>query len=171
MDLPTGVSAEATAVRDAGGDSSGAFAFDRELPATERGRADAGAKIRRSALGGLWRVAVAEESMAPALRPGDWLVLDPTLRRWPRRGSVVVFREPDSGILAIKRVAAGPGDRVRLSAGLLHLRRDEAWLLGDNRAISLDSRRYGPVPLDSLAGRAWFRYGPLKRIGPIAARP
>ena len=113
MDLPAGVSAEATAVRDAGGDSSGAFAFDRELPATERGRADAGAKIRRSALGGLWRVAVAEESMAPALRPGDWLVLDPTLRRWPRRGSVVVFREPDSGILAIKRVAAGPGRAAR----------------------------------------------------------
>ena len=32
---------------------------------------------------------------------------------WPRRGSVVVVREPDSGDMAIKRVAAGPGDRVR----------------------------------------------------------
>jgi signal peptidase I len=112
-------------------------------------------------------VAVEEESMAPALAPGDWLLLDPTSRRWPRRGSIVVFREPDSGILAIKRVAARPGDRVRISAGLLHLMPDDAWLLGDNAAVSLDSRRYGPVPLDALVGRAWFRYGPMSRIGPI----
>jgi hypothetical protein len=116
---------------------------------------------------GTWRVAVEEESMAPALAPGDWLLLDPTSRRWPRRGSIVVFREPDSGILAIKRVAARPGDRVRISAGLLHLMPDDAWLLGDNAAVSLDSRRYGPVPLDALVGRAWFRYGPMSRIGPI----
>lgn len=118
---------------------------------------------------GTWRVAVEEESMAPALAPGDWLLLDPTSRRWPRRGSIVVFLEPDSGILAIKRVAAGPGDRIRISAGTLHLGPQDAWLLGDNTAVSLDSRRYGPVPLDALVGRAWFRYGPIGRIGRIAA--
>ena len=115
----------------------------------------------------LWRVAVAEESMAPALAAGDWLLLDPTCDAWPRRGSVVVFHEPDTGILAIKRVAARPGDRVRISAGILHLAEDEAWLLGDNGALSIDSRRYGPVPLEALAGRAWFRYGPVARFGLI----
>jgi signal peptidase I len=125
----------------------------------------------RRALGGTWRVAVAEESMSPALAPGDWLLLDPTPRRWPRRGSIVVFREPDSETLAIKRVAAGPGDRVRISAGALHLGPDEAWLLGDNPAVSLDSRRYGPVTLEALVGRAWFRYGPIRRIGPVMSRP
>jgi signal peptidase I len=114
---------------------------------------------------GTWRVAVAEESMAPALAPGDWLLLDPTTAGWPRRGSIVVFREPDTGILAIKRVAARPGDRVRISAGILHLGPDQAWLLGDNGALSIDSRRYGPVPLEALVGRAWFRYGPWLRIG------
>jgi len=121
----------------------------------------------RRAPGGTWRVAVAEESMAPALRPGDWLLLDPTSGRWPRRGSIAVFREPDSGILAVKRVAAGPGDRVRISAGVLRLGPDEAWLLGDNGAVSLDSRRYGPVPSEALVGRAWFRYAPMRRIGPV----
>jgi signal peptidase I len=110
-------------------------------------------------------VAVAEESMEPALAPGDWLLLDPTCDRWPRRGSIVVFHEPDSDLLAIKRVAARPGDRVRISAGILHLAEDEAWLLGDNGAVSLDSRRYGPVPLERLVGRAWLRYGPVGRIG------
>ena len=119
----------------------------------------------REALDGTWRVAVEEESMAPALLPGDWLLIDPTCRRWPRRGSVVVFREPGTDVLAIKRVAAHPGDRVRISQGILHLADDEAWLLGDNLAPSVDSRRYGPVPVEALVGRAWFRYGPLRRLG------
>jgi len=125
------------------------------------------AEAWRRAFGGIWRVAVAEASMAPALDPGDWLLLDPTTSRWPRRGSIVVFREPDSGVLAIKRVAARAGDRVRISAGILHLAPDEAWLLGDNGPVSVDSRRYGPVTLDALVGRAWFRYAPVRRIGPL----
>lgn len=124
----------------------------------------------RKALDGTWRVAVAEESMAPSLAAGDWLLLDPICDRWPRRGGVVVFREPETGLLAIKRVAARPGDRVRIAAGILHLAPDEAWLLGDNGAVSMDSRRYGPVPLDALVGRAWFRYGPLTRLGFIPRR-
>jgi hypothetical protein len=144
--------------RNAGGDSSGVSASgDTAAPAGPWGR------LR----GGTWRAAVAEESMSPALAAGDWLLLDPTPRRWPRRGSIVVFHEPDSGVLAIKRIAAGPGDQVRIAAGLLHLAPDEAWLLGDNAAISLDSRRYGPVTLEALVGRAWFRYGPLGRVGPL----
>jgi hypothetical protein len=138
-----------------------------KLPAT---RSRPLAKEWRSARYGTWRVAVAEESMAPALAPADWLLLDPTCDSWPRRGSIVVFREPDSGLLAIKRVAARPGDRVRIEAGILHLAPDEAWLLGDNGDISADSRRYGPVPLDALVGRAWFRYAPMSRIGRIGRR-
>ena len=124
----------------------------------------------RLARGGVWRVAVAEESMSPALAPGDWLLLDPTTRGWPRRGSVVVVREPDSDVLAVKRIAAGPGDRIHTGPGTLVLGDDEAWLLGDNRNDSLDSRRYGPVPLEALVGRAWFRYAPAGRIG-IIGRP
>src|SRR5436309_7699675 len=85
----------------------------------------------RARLRGPWRVAVIEESMAPAILPGDWLLVDPTIRHWPRRGTLVVFREPDSELLAIKRVAAGPGDRVQLDEGHLVLGADEAWLLSD----------------------------------------
>jgi signal peptidase I len=114
--------------------------------------------------------------MAPSVVEGDWLLVDPTTIRWPRRGSVVVFREPDSGTLAVKRVAAGPGERVPFADGYLELAEDEAWLLSDASAESaaaagfgepIDSRRYGPVPVDLLVGRAWFRYAPLRRIGRI----
>ncbi len=47
--------------------------------------------------------------MEPTIREGDWLLLDPTTVRWPRRDTIVAFLEPDSGSLAIKRVAARPG--------------------------------------------------------------
>ena len=114
--------------------------------------------------------------MAPAIEPGDWLLVDPTTLRWPRRGSVVVFREPDGGALSIKRVAAGPGDRVAFAQGYFELADDEAWLVSDAHAEAtaergfgeaVDSRRYGPVPVELLVGRAWFRYAPLRRLGRI----
>src|SRR5207249_3742331 len=70
---------------------------------------------------GPWRVVVSEASMAPTIEPGDWLLVDPTIARWPRGGSIVVFREPGSDLLAIKRVAARPGDHVQLDAGHLLL--------------------------------------------------
>ena len=115
--------------------------------------------------------------MTPTIEPGDWLLVDPTTSRWPRPGSIVVFREPDSDLLAIKRVAAGPGQRVELDAGHLRLAADEAWLLSDASDADLlaagagqpvDSRRYGPIPVDALVGRVWFRYGPLNRLGRLA---
>jgi signal peptidase I len=117
--------------------------------------------------------------MRPAIEPGDWLLVDPTIVRWPRRGSVVVFREPDGETLAIKRVAAGPGDRVPFADGYLELAEDEAWLLSDATPEAttaagygrpVDSRQYGPVPLELLVGGAWFRYAPIRRIGRILAR-
>lgn len=117
--------------------------------------------------------------MRPAIEPGDWLLIDPTVMYWPRRGSVVVFREPDGGALAVKRVAFGPGDRVPFAEGYLELAEDEAWLVSDaspEEAAAagfgepIDSRRYGPVTLDLLVGRAWFRYAPLRRVGRIPGR-
>lgn len=161
------------------------------------------AGVLRRARRGPWRAEVAEESMTPALLPGDWLLLDPTGRRWPRPGSIVVVREPETGILAIKRVAARgrpagrPLRRVAgTAAGRAPVARDgratvpavgttgpdvapgtlpdgaarpleprEAWVVGDAGGGSIDSRTYGPLDADALVARAWFRYGPPRRIG------
>jgi hypothetical protein len=127
--------------------------------------------VLRRARRGPWRAEVAEGSMAPALLPGDWLLLDPTCRRWPRRGSIVVVREPATGILAIKRVATrGSRDGLRTTPPgrpSVFLERRDAWLLGDAPADSIDSRTYGPLDADALVARAWFRYGPPGRISLI----
>jgi signal peptidase I len=118
--------------------------------------------------------------MVPAIQPGDWLVVNALVTRWPERGAVVVFREPLGETLAIKRVAAGAGDHVPFAGGYLTLAPDEAWLTADanEKAAAavgsgppIDSQRYGPVDLDSLVGRVVFRYGPLRRFGRIRGTP
>ncbi len=115
--------------------------------------------------------------MLPGIAPGDWLLVDPTTRRWPRPGSVVVFCEPDSGTLAIKRVKARGPASVPFNGGFIVLDPGEAWLVADaTPAIAaaagfgppIDSDRFGPLPSDLLVGRVWFRYGPLRRIGRLA---
>lgn len=117
--------------------------------------------------------------MAPAILPGDWLVVNPLVRRWPARGAVVVFREPLGETLAIKRVAGRGGDRVPFAAGYLTLAPDEAWLAADadekaaaavGYGAPIDSQRFGPVAEDGLLGRVLFRYAPLRRIGRIGGK-
>jgi len=117
--------------------------------------------------------------MEPTISQGDWLLVDPTTDRWPRRDTIVAFLEPDSGALAIKRVAGTPGDRVPFRDGYLELADDEAWLLADATPDAtaemglgppIDSRSFGPVPVALLVGRVWFRYAPLRRMG-VLGRP
>jgi nickel-type superoxide dismutase maturation protease len=108
---------------------------------------------------GLWRwrplarVEVEGESMAPALRPGDRLLLLRPGR--PRVGDVVAVADPrHADRTLVKRVAAvGP-------EGLT--------VLGDNGAASTDSRELGPVAPASVRGRVVYRYGPDHRRGPVA---
>jgi signal peptidase I len=113
-------------------------------------------------------VEVYEQSMAPALAPGDRLFVDPLAYTEvpPRRGDVVVVGDPEvAGRFLVKRVAAIGGEipphgGAPLPAGLL-------WLQGDWSMVSRDSRRFGAVPLSSVVGRAWWRYYPPERRGPI----
>jgi hypothetical protein len=119
-------------------------------------------------------VAVSDASMLPAIAPGDWLLTDPTVRRWPRIGTVVVFREPLTEVLALKRISRPPGGSFPLV-----LDRDKAWLTSDadesttaaaGSGPPIDSRFYGPVHRDRLVARAWFRYWPPSRFGRVPGR-
>jgi nickel-type superoxide dismutase maturation protease len=92
----------------------------------------------------VFRVAVAEHSMEPALRPGDWLLVRRTRRIRP--GQIVVARHPGRpGMLLVKRAGR------RLDGGW--------WLQSDNPdAGAVDSRRFGPVPSPLIEGRVLVRY-------------
>jgi|GEM_PF-4787718 inner membrane protease subunit 1 len=107
------------------------------------------------------RVRVQDESMVPALVPGDRLLVD--LRAYrsedPRPGQIVLLTDPeDPRRWLIKRV-----HEVRQDIS------GELWILvqGDNLFRSRDSRQFGPLPRDCLRGRAWFRYAPRERAGPL----
>ena len=100
--------------------------------------------------------------MEPALLPGDRLLVLPAgpgglpgLRGAPPIGSVVIVER--EGRLDVKRVSIPP-------SGVSGL-----WLLGDNAALSRDSRHDGALPLSALRGRVMYRLGPRGRRGRIAA--
>jgi signal peptidase I len=110
---------------------------------------------------------VRDDSMRPALEPGDRLLVDPRAyeRAEPRRGDVVVAVDPERpGATLVKRVGALAGDPLpdgsTVPAGMVYL-------VGDRTEVSRDSRAFGPVPRAALRGRAWHRYHPPSRSGPL----
>jgi nickel-type superoxide dismutase maturation protease len=94
----------------------------------------------------LLRVEVAEESMLPGLRPGDWLIARRTRRIRP--GQVVLAWHPARpGFLLVKRATR------RVDGGW--------WLESDNpAAAAVDSNRLGPVGDALIVGHVLARYWP-----------
>jgi len=106
------------------------------------------------------RGAVEGDSMAPLLRDGDWILVDPDAyrARLARPRELVIVADPrDPQRVLVKRVAGvDPG-------GFLEV-------VGDNPAASTDSRVFGPVDPRSVLGRPWARYWPPQRVGLLPRR-
>jgi nickel-type superoxide dismutase maturation protease len=104
------------------------------------------------------RVLIEGGSMAPTLAPGDWALTIPL--RHPKVGDIVVVEHPGRpGYEMVKRIAAGPGDRV----GDRTLDPDGWWVEGDFAAASTDSRQFGPVRMDRLKAKVVLIYWPRER--------
>jgi signal peptidase I len=96
----------------------------------------------------------------------------------------------DAGGAYIKRIIGLPGETVSMRAGRVFVNgaplrepylgaafrgdesgswgrvpRGEYFVLGDNRTMSCDSRRWGTVPSDRIIGRAEATYWPPTRLG------
>jgi phage repressor protein C with HTH and peptisase S24 domain len=95
------------------------------------------------------RVGVSGHSMAPALRDGDWLIVDKWAHVVP--GDVVLVRDPRSvGRLIVKRVRDLSTDAQVL-------------LVSDHPAHA--GELIGPVPTTAVVGRVRVRYWPAHAIG------
>ena len=161
-------------------------------------------------------------SMVPTLAIGQ-RVLANRLTNHPSIGDIVVFHPPhgadpvspvcgasdqgaghpqacdvptaaESNQTFIKRMVAGPGDRISIVNG--HVIRNGVrekdsyiepcgdssscnfprpivippghyFMMGDNRGVSDDSRFWGPVPAQWIIGVAFFTYWPPDRIGTL----
>ena len=101
------------------------------------------------ALGRRARFRVAGDSMSPALRPGDQVLVDlgAYRRARPQAGDVVLARHPyRRDVRLVKRVVE-VADDGRCELG------------GDNPVASTDSRGFGPLPVELLLGRVVLRLG------------
>ncbi len=130
-------------------------------------------------------VQVSGRSMQPTLHDGERYLLNRLcyLYREPLPGEVVVIRDPGHKDFAVKRIVAGPSDRVSFEAGhvvvngkelketylasgtetllpqskphLVVLGRNQYFVLGDNRNMSEDSRFYGAINRSQIVGPIW----------------
>ena len=112
----------------------------------------------------------------------------------PKYKDIVVFDDPTGEYpTLIKRVIAVGGQTVDLKDGdvyidgkkldepytygkpsypqvlsfPLRIKEGYVWVMGDNRTNSADSRTFGPVPLSSVHGRAFWTYWPPNRFGAL----
>jgi len=134
-------------------------------------------------------------SMEPTLDIGDRVLVNKLSYRLHdvNRGDLVVFERPEGEGSEtrdlIKRVIGLPGDTVEgrdghvvinghileepyLPDGVttsdfdpVEIPEDQAWVMGDNRGDSRDSRVFGPIQQDDIVGRAFIRVWPLGDIG------
>ena len=127
-------------------------------------------------------VVVQGRSMLPTLQDGDRYMLNRLTfhYRQPRRGDLVVIKDPGHSDYAVKRIVALPCESVHLKNGLVYINGEKLkepyldkgtrtyspdlkdqlivvgqgqyFVLGDNRPNSEDSRYYGAVRQDCLIG-------------------
>lgn len=136
-------------------------------------------------------------SMEPTLYGGDSIVIDKLSYNIgkPKRYDVICFKSYSKKDVLIKRIIGMPNETVKIENGIIYINdkelrdinglekveyegsaksgitlgNDEYFVIGDNRAESIDSRfsEVGNVSIDDIIGRATFVMFPTSRMGNI----
>ena len=141
--------------------------------------------------------AVDGRSMQPTIQPHQRVVVmkwTQIFRPTPKRGEVIVTKYPGYKGYFIKRCIAVPGDTVRIEGGLVYVNHGDGdvldtygagyvsggssatitiaeghiYVLGDHRAISMDSHNVGQIPVSMVFGRADYIVWPLNEMQRIS---
>jgi signal peptidase I len=127
---------------------------------------------------------VSGSSMYPTLFDNGnyWLNRSAYSKQEPQRTDIVAIKDPEDGVLIVKRIIALPGESVYLNHGRVYVNsqllkepylpdntptyayeknesefivvgKDDYFVLGDNRNNSTDSRIFGGVPRKDILGR------------------
>lgn len=136
-------------------------------------------------------VVVNQNSMNETFHEGDYVLMY-QLGYTPSRGDVVVVDKGNPlGDRLFKRVIAVGGDQLEFVNGEVYINgektdepyiddshretytslsltipENEVFVVGDNRASSMDSRSFGPVSDDLIMGKVVFRLFPFNQFGP-----
>ena len=129
------------------------------------------------------------QSMYPTLKNADMMILNETSYYFKdiKRFDIVVVDAKDE--LIIKRVIALPGETISYKDNILYingkkveekysygitddfesvkLKKDEYFVMGDNRQNSLDSRYFGPFKKKYIRGKTNVIFLPFDRMGKV----
>lgn len=117
-------------------------------------------------------------------------ILDETLRTIDNMASIL--KNSDDSNLLVKRVIGVPGDEIDIKNGYVYVNGEKLeeqyvkgetisgvfklptkigdnklFVLGDNRVVSKDSRKFGLIDFKQVEGKAIYRVYPINHIGKI----
>ena len=124
-------------------------------------------------------------SMDKTLKDGEIMILNKIAKI--KKNDIVVVEIPNDKI--IKRVIAIPGESIYCKDGIVYvndkeieenytssetedfekvfLKDDEYFVMGDNRKVSMDSRKLGPIRKENIIGKTSLIIFPINKFGNV----